>query len=267
MRWPARFFVFGFLGALSVLAFANVPIGATIENLSLPTLAGGEETFLSDTNVSAFIFINPELANSNQALAEISVCAKEMTNHPAHWCCIVSDRVPRKIVEAEVKKMDLKMPVLIDRGDALYGKLGVFLHPVVGITDEHRRLVAYEHFTKVNYAAVVQAQVRHALKEISDDELALVLHPPPATLDRPASIAHRYFRLATRQFANTNLDQALTNIQKSLVEKPTAEAEMLRAKILAALGRTEESKAAYETSLKMNLEIPVTNSTPPGLKP
>jgi hypothetical protein len=38
-------------------------------------------------------------------------------------------------VKALVKQVGLRMPVLWDQADALYGKLGVRLHPVIGITD------------------------------------------------------------------------------------------------------------------------------------
>lgn len=246
----------GMLWAVSVLAFANVPVGAQIENVSLPALAGGECNLISDTNVSVFIFINPELEHSNHALTEISVCAQTMTNKPVHWCAVVSDRVPRETIEAEVKKLQLAMPVLIDRGDALFGKLGVVMRPSIGITDEHRRLIAYEHFTKVNYAAVVQARIRHALKEISDDELDQVLNPPAATLDHTSSVANRYFRLAGRQFAATNYDQALNSIQKSLDQKTTAAAYTLQGKILAAMGKTNEAAAAFAAAQKLGASPP-----------
>jgi len=252
MRRLASIAAIGGLWTLTAFAFANVPIGATLQNISLPTLTGGEETFLSETNVSVFIFINPELEHSNHALAELSVCAKAMTNEPVHWCAIVSDRIAQTNVEAHIRASGWTMPVLIDRGDALYGRLGVFLHPVVGITDEHRTLVAYEHFTKVNFAAVVQAQVRHALKEISDTELAQVLHPPAATFDKAESIAHRYFRLAEKQFAATNYDQALANVQHSLDQKATAPAFLLQGKILTAQGKTNEAKAAEESAKKLD---------------
>jgi predicted negative regulator of RcsB-dependent stress response len=112
--------------------------------------------------------------------------------------------------------------------------------------------VAYEHFTKVNYAAVVEAQVRHALKEISDDELERVRHPPAATLDKTNSVANRYFRLAGRQFAATNYVQALASIQKNLDQKPTAAAYTLQGKILAAQGKTNEARAAFEAALKLD---------------
>ena len=256
MRLPACIAAAGMLCGLSALAFANVPVGAQIENVPMPTLAGGEQTLLNETNVSVFIFINPELAHSNQALAEISRCAKAMTNEAVHWCAVVSDRVPRATVEAEVRAIDLTMPVLIDQGDALFGQLGVIMRPSVGITDTNRTLVAYEHFTQVNYVTVIQGQVRHALKEISNDELTQVLHPPAGNIDEADSVAHRYFRLAGRQFAATNYDQALANLQKSLNQKPTAAAWALRGEILTAHGKTNEAAAAFATALKLDPNQP-----------
>ena len=205
-----------------------------VENVSLPALTGGEQYLLSATNVSVFIFIKPGQEHSNHALVQITACENEMTNKPVHWCAVVSDRIPKAEVEAEVKATGLIMPVLIDQGDALYGKFGVVLHPVVGITDQDRRLVAYQPFAKVNYGAFIRAQVRHALKEITDEELAEVLKPPAAVLNGEASVAHRYFRLAEKQLQSTNYDQALANIEKSLNQNPTAAAYSLRGRILAA---------------------------------
>lgn len=255
MRQPACIAAAGMLCGLSALAFANVPVGAPIENVSLPALAGGEQTLLSETNVSVFIFVNPELAHSNQALAEISQFAQTLTNAPVHWCAVVSDRVPRATVAAEVQALGLTMPVLIDQGDALFGRLGVIMRPSVGITDPHRTLVAYEHFTEVNYANVIAAQVRHALGEISDDDLAQVLHPPASNLDEADSVAHRYFRLAEKQFAATNYDQALVNLQKSLDQKPTAAAWVLRGEIFTVQGKTNEAAAAFESARKFETNL------------
>ena len=252
MRRLAYLAAGGMLWSLSVLAFANVPIGAVVENVSLPTLAGAPQNLLGDTNVSVFIFINPELSHSNQALAQIAACEKEMAGKPVHWSAVVSDRISRNKVDAEIKFVGLNMPVLIDQGDALYGKFGVVLHPVVGITDQNRRLVAYQPFAKVNYGAVIRAQILHALKEITDDELAQVLKPSAAILGGETSIAHRYFRLAEKQFQAKNYHQALANIQKSLEKNPTAVAHSLRGRILAAQGNSAEAAAAFEVALKLD---------------
>jgi hypothetical protein len=92
------------------------------------------------------------------------------------------------------------MPVLIDVGDALYGKLGVAQVPVTLMCDQQHRLVAYQPFTKVNYAAVVRARVRNLLKEISDEELAAVLNPPAALTDSDEAAALRRLKLADMLF-------------------------------------------------------------------
>ena len=251
MRWLAHFAVVVFW-SLSAMAFANVPIGAVVENVALPALVGGEQNLLSDTNVSVFIFIKPGLEHSNQALVQVAECEQELAGKPVHWCAIVSDRVPKAEVEAEVQASGIAMPVLIDQGDALYGKFGVVLHPVIGITDQERRLVAYQPFAKVNYKAIIRAQIRHALKEMTDEELAEVLNPPAAALGGEASVAHRYFRLAEKQFASTNYVQALSNIQKSLDQHPTADAYSLRGRILGAQGNRPEALAAFEAALKLD---------------
>jgi predicted negative regulator of RcsB-dependent stress response len=159
-------------------------------------------------------------------------------------------------VEVTVQATGLKMPVLIDQGDALYGKLGVFLHPVIGVTDQERRLVAYQPFAKVNYGAVMQAQIRHALKETTDEELAEVLNPQAAVLGGEASVAHRYFRLAEKQFQSTNDVQALANLQKSLDKNPTGVAWSLRGRILLAQGNRAGAEAAFVAALKLDPHDP-----------
>jgi tetratricopeptide (TPR) repeat protein len=242
----------GILWACSALAFANVPLGAVVDNAVLPVLTGGQQSFLSDTNVSIFIFFKPGLEHSNQALAQIAQCQQELADQPVHWCAIVSDRSPQAEVEATVAATGLKMPVLIDAGDALYGRLGVVLHPVVGVTDERRRLVAYQPFAKVNYHAFMKAQVQHALKEITDAELDEVMHPQAAVLGGDASVAHRFFRLAEKQFQKTNDVQALASVQKSLDKNPTADAWTLRGRILLAESNRVDAAAAFAAALKLD---------------
>src|ERR1035437_3139774 len=252
MRRLAYLAAGGMLWSLSALAFANVPIGTVMENVSLPALAGGEQNLLSDTNVSVFIFLKPAQEHSNQVMVQTTECEKEMAGKPVHWCAVVSDRIPPAEVAAEVQASGITMPVLIDRGDALYGRFGVVLHPVIGITDQNRRLVAYQPFAKVNYEAFIRAQIRHALKEISDEDLAEVLKPTAAVLGGEASVAHRFFRLAEKQFQSTNYDRAITNINTSLEKNPTAEAHSLRGHILAAQGNRAEAMAAFEAALKLD---------------
>ena len=107
------------------------------------------------------------------------------------WVGVVSDREVKADVQADVKEAGLSIPILIDVGDVQYGRLGVSQVPVTGMCDQQHRLVAYQPFMKVNYAAVVRARVRNLLKEISDEELAAVLNPPAAHTDSGEAAALR----------------------------------------------------------------------------
>lgn len=253
MRWRILLIAVALHWALAAFAFANAPIGSVIENPEMPTLEGGKHHLLGDTNVSVFIFIKPGWEYSHTALLQIAECEKEMAGKAVHWSAVVSDRIPKDKVEQEVKTTGLAMPVLIDRGDVLYGKLGVILHPVIGITDKNHKLTAYEPFTKVNYRAVVRARIRHALKEITNEELEQVLKPPPAIPGGDASIALRYFKLAEKQFQAGNFNKSLDNVKKSIEKDPgVATAHTLLGRILATQGNPAEAVQAFEQALKLD---------------
>jgi len=239
--------------ALAAFAFANAPLGSVIENPEMPTLEGGKHHLLGDANISVFVFIKPGLDHSHTALVQIVECEKEMAGKAVHWSAVVSDRIPKDQVEQEVKATGLAMPVLIDRDDVLYGKLGVILHPVIGITDQDHKLLAYEPFKKVNYGAVIRARIRHALKEITDEELDKTLKPPPAILGGDVSVASRYFKLAEKQFQAGNFDKALESVKKSIEKDPSvAIAHTLLGRILATQGNPAEAVKAFEQALKLD---------------
>jgi hypothetical protein len=60
----------------------------------------------------------------------------------------------------EVRQAGFSSPVLVDVGDALYGRLGVLLHPSVRIADKNHKLVADVPFAKTDFRDVIVA--RHA---------------------------------------------------------------------------------------------------------
>jgi hypothetical protein len=234
-------------------AFANAKIGDRIENVEMPMIGRGKHHLLGDSNVNVFIFIKPGLEHSRTALLQIVRCEKEMAGKSVHWSAVVSDRIATAEVEREVKETGLAMPVLVDAGDALYAKLGVALHPVVGIADKDHKLVAYQPFSKVNYAEVIRARIRHALRELTEKELEHALNPPEATQGGDASVALRYFKLAEKQFQAGNHEKALENIKKSLDKNAgLADAHVLRGNILAAQGNSSEALKAYTQALALD---------------
>lgn len=252
------------LGLMAAWAFANQPVGSVIANAELPTLDGGTHALLSSNQINVFLFFKPGLEFSNAFLKEIAVCHTEMIGKPVHWVAVVSDRMPTAAVQAEVKQTGIQMPVLIDEGDRLFGRLGVKLYPSVGITDADRKLVAYEPFRKVHYTAVIRARIRHLLKEINDADLEKVLHPPPATLGGDTAAARRRLKLGTKLLEAQRYEKAMENAQRCLELDPnSADAHVLLGRILAAQNKPAQARRAFEQALQL---APENSAAREGLK-
>ncbi len=232
-------------------AYTHAQLGTVVENLEMPTLAGGTDHLLTNATVNILIFFRPGQDYSRIALKELTTVDQELASKPVHWVGIVSDRADKADVQSLVKEAGLSMPVLVDVGDVLYGKLGVAQVPVTVICDQQHRIVAYQPFTKVNYAAVVRARVRNLLKEISDEELAAVLNPPAALTDSDEAAARRRLKLAAMLFQAKSYEKALENVDISIEKNPSAAAYSLRGDILVAQHKCSEAVSAFDQALKL----------------
>jgi tetratricopeptide (TPR) repeat protein len=246
--WSLGFGVWCFASAQ---AFSHARIGDVITNVELATASGSKQPFLTNAAANVFLFFKPGQEHS-RALKELATCQRELTGRSVYWVAIVSDRF--RVAEAanDLKEAGLEIPLLIDVGDALYGRLGVSLTPVIGIADRSHRLVAYEPFTKVNYTNMLRARIRHLLKEISDEELDQVLHPSAPTDDTEGQVARRWLKLAERAFASTNYYKALENVRASLAHDTNlVPAYVLLGRILSVQGQPAEANKAFDQALRL----------------
>ena len=151
-----------------------------MSNVEMLTSEGNTLTLLGSEMANVFLFFRPDQEYSKTALKEIAYLERELAGKSVRWVTIVSDRYSREDVQAVVEKAGLDLPILIDAGDTLRGKLRVILHPVVGITDQDHVLKVYQNFRKVNFTNILRAQILHVLGEISEAELDKTLNPPRA---------------------------------------------------------------------------------------
>lgn len=238
--------VIGGLVAYPTATAVHADPGTPVADREMPVLEGGKARLLQDAAASVLVFVRANQKRSLEALKELSSCRESLAGKPVRWVAIVSEADSRDGVAALVRGSALAMPVLIDEGDALYGSLGVALHPVVVIVDADRKLAAFEPFRAINYCAVVTARVRHALRELSDDDLRRALVPPKAQVGGDAQVALRYHALAEALFRAGNHAKAIEAARKSLDKDPgRAQAHVLLADILAAQGRCAEASDAY----------------------
>ena len=165
---------------------------------------------------------------------------------------VVSDSWPAEVVRATVTAAGFTAPVLVDVGDALYGELGVRLHPVVGLADKDGKLAAYEHFRQINFGEIVRERVLVMLGEATESDMARVLEPEKATTGSPQAEARRHYNLARALWARNNAAKALESVRRSRAVFPTAAALALEGAIVAAGGDCAVARKLYEQAFKLD---------------
>ncbi|MFH7320084.1 hypothetical protein ACHHRT_05635 [Desulfurivibrio sp. D14AmB] len=233
-------------------AFYNLEVGVdVIENVVLPTIAGGEAPLLDDKQgANVFIFFSPANGSSHRGLDDMGRCAEELADYSVHWVGLVSDRYPLAEVRAMVAETSFAGPVLIDQGNALYGKFGVRLFPVVGVTDGAGLLTAYQPFRQINFCARVKARILHTLGEIDAAELERRLNPQAVDPRAETAVAQRNLRLGQRFLQIGDYEQALATARRSLELAPDlAAAHGLAALALAHRQQCQAAAVHIERAL------------------
>lgn len=228
----------------TALAFRGMQPGEPLRDREMPTLEGGRALLLGKAKVSVVIFFRTGQEHSLQVLRQMSQLERELAGEPVRFAAVVSDGDGRAEVRGLIAETGLRMPVLVDRGDELYGEWSVALHPVVGIAGADHRLASYQHFLKINMLDAVRARIQHALGTIGEAQLQAALHPPRPP-PRPPSVARHHVALGRELLKRGRVEQALDSAQKAVAADPaSAEAQGFLAESLAAGGRCPEALAA-----------------------
>jgi tetratricopeptide (TPR) repeat protein len=234
-------------------AFA-VEVGEPLPDDELPTLAGPSARLLGQARASVFVFVRTGQEQSLDVLTRLGGLEKQLAGKPVRFVAVASGDEPAAALRALAKQAGFEGPVLLDRGDALYGKLGVRLHPVIGIADGKRRLVAYEHFTKINFIDVIRARVRRQLGEITDAQLEAVLHPPEQQADdAEKKAAERRVKLARTLLRIKDFEKAMHNAREAAAKAPSlASAHEVMGEILAAQGMCPDASKEFAEALRLD---------------
>jgi tetratricopeptide (TPR) repeat protein len=188
-----------------------------------------------------------------QGLARLQ---REFAGKPVRMVAVVSGSWPADTVRATVASANFTAPVLVDVDDALYGALGVRLHPVVGLADQELRLAAYEHFRQINYTAILRGRIQVMLGEASATDMARILEPEKATSGSPRAEARRYFNLARLLWKRRNAEKALEAVRRSLAIVPTAPALALQGEIAGAGGDCQAARVLFSQALMLDAAEP-----------
>lgn len=228
-------------------------IGTPVAQAEMPSVEGAKIKILREAEINVLVFFRPNQERSLGALKELAQCQKNFAGKSVQWTAIASASASADSAAAPIRAAGFAAPVLLDNDDALYGSLGLALHPVVVIVNRERKLAAFEPFRAVNYCEVVSAHLRHLLREIGDEELRQILDPPKATQGGEDQVAKSYRAFAEVLLKSGNLEKALDNVRKSIDKDPkVASAQALLGQILAAQGNCAEAIQAFDRALVLD---------------
>ncbi len=246
----------GALWPLCGVAFANVEVGQKVPGDALPTLDGGRESLFSGRALAnVLVFFRPGHDRSLAALKALAACEQEFGERPVRFVAVVSSSHSREEVRATSAEAGIRMPVLVDEGDRLYGKIGVRLHPVVGIVDDQGTLLSYVPFHQVNFCDMIRVRIRFALGEADASAVDRVDHPPKALFPNeiPGAVAGRHAALGERFLASRQWAKAADQARIALGLAPDlARAHALLGAALAGQGRCRDAQASFAEALRLD---------------
>ena len=251
--------------ALHPVLAAHAAVGTPIADAELVRADGqGKARVFGDSQASVLVFFRPGQDRSASALRELARCQKAFASKPVRWLGLVADASPSEAVAAMVRDSGFAATILVDAGDALYGSLGIALHPVVVVADRDRKLAAFEPFRTVDFCTAVSAQIRYALREITGEELRAALEPAQAPALGAGQGGRRYRALAEALLKAGNLDKALENARKAVeLEPAAAPSHALLGTILSARGDCASAEPAFRQAIVLD---PANESAKAGLE-
>ena len=238
--------------ALAATPVKALDLGDKVDDAELKTLDGGKAHLMGKgAKANVLVFVRPGQDHSLDTLHDVAACEADLAARGVHWVALVSDSADLGEAKALVAASGIKMPVLVDTGDYVYGRLGVRLHPDIEVVDGAGKLAGHEPFRAVNYCDRVVARIRYVMGEIDAKALAQAEDPPPNTTHSEQGVAKRHVNLARRFMELGQFDMAMAEVQKSLMEAPTGEAYALQGQILAKQGKCKDANRAFEVALKL----------------
>jgi len=233
--------------------FREVKMGDEIRDRDLPLLDGGKAPLLGRSQASVFVFFRPNHDHSLQSLQQLAELEKEFAGKPVRFVAVTSDSYAKEDVQAIVKEAGVRMPVLVDKADALYGELGVKLHPVVGVTDSRHRLAAYQHFQRINFLDLMRGKIQLVLGEIDVAQLEKIQNPEKSGGGGERGHARTRVNLAKVMLQRGNVDMAIESARQAILEDPTyARAHVVLAQALAASGKCEDAEKEFALAAKLD---------------
>jgi hypothetical protein len=215
---------------------------------ALPGVDGGaEELQPKGAGASVLVFFRPDHERSLAMLSDVARCQERLAGKAVRWLGVVPDGTAAATAREDAARAGARLALAVDRGDAVYGALGLRMHPVVVVLEPGRRVSAVEPFHAVDGCDLLTIRVRRALGEATDAEVARAAAPERSDLPGDGDqtlVARRNLHLAEKLLAVRSHAKAHAQVRKALEVAPLADAWALEGEIFASEGRCADARRA-----------------------
>jgi tetratricopeptide (TPR) repeat protein len=243
------------VAAAPFVAHAHAEPGTPVPAVEL-TAASGERVKVLDpkARVSVLVFVRTGQDRSVDALKAMARCERELAGKPVRFLGVLPADAPLAEVKALALASGVKMPLVLDAGDALYEKLLVRLHPVIYLIDARGQVAAFEQYRQIDYCEVILARIRFLLGELDQAALDRIVEPARNSMpgDDPRDVSSRDVNLGRRQLKIKQFDKAIASANKALGLAPSAAAFALLGDVAAARGNCAAALKQYTAALKLD---------------
>ncbi len=230
-------------------AAAAVDVGAHVDDAELPALSGGKLHLLAGGAVNVLVFAKPGHPHCIETLRDLA--AREGKIAGARWIVLLPGDTSATDARELASATGTRIPMALDVGDAIYGKLEVKLQPTIIVVDRQGKIVGYEPFREINYGDRVTARIRFTLGQIGQKELAEAEDPSRSETHSDQGMARSRVQFGQKLMDMGQLDMALAEAEKSLTVAPTSAGYLLQAKVLTRQGKCPEAARAFEAALQL----------------
>lgn len=224
----------------------NVKHGDPVPTIKLPAIDGSiVDTSTLRGSVIVIVCLAAEQRRSELAAAESAQVIREFASDKVKLLHVTADAIQKPYFEALRQQQNIEAPLLFDPDRSLYAKLGLIVFPTTVIVEPKGNLDSAISLHGSDYKTLLDANIRHALGELSDDQLKERIAAQPSSEASPKSAASAHRSLARLMREKGMPDSARAELGKALDLDPgNIEAQLDLADLNIASGDYPAADAA-----------------------
>lgn len=199
----------------------NIHQGEPFPAFRLPAIDGStvdSESYKG--SVVVLLCLSAEQRRSELAAMDSDAVVHDLASDQVKMVHVTADAIQKAYFEKFRQDRGIRTPLALDADRTLYAKLGLIVFPTTVIISKDGKLANVIALHDTKYKHVLDAEIRHALGMINDDELAKRLSEQPASDSSPKSVASAHRALARSLREKGRFDAAKDELQKALQNDP-----------------------------------------------